>query len=509
MKKKTILLLGLMGVVLPLNAKALTGSVNLSCDKTTLKPSEVTTCKITGNINEEVSAVSMKVKLGDNLTISNIKTDSSWQGDGEDGNIELYTDTNKKGNFNIATFKVTASSITIGADTTVSLDDVALSDASFAETKFTVKPLNIRVASTVNTLSSLSVSGGTINFDASKNQYDVTIDADKTTISATKTDAKSTVVGVGEKILKYGLNTYEVKVTSESGVTRVYTLNITRPDNRDTSKELLKFKFVDNEINFDKDKFDYALTVQNDITRLFLSYGINKGDNKALYIDEDSISLNAYDVKMIFNSKEITYDDMDNLIEEECDKNDKCIYKVNDEVIGEYDPENPDNAYMKYQVGELKIGENKLEFVVVAENETTQTYTFTITRKDVEFIEAPTKFDVTKDKKLTFRIDKDFNLFDKVYVDGKEVDKKMYEAKSGSTVITFTDEYTKTLKDGEHTFKTTFTDGSFAETAFAVGQTISNPETGLFIGVGTVGLIGLISVGLYFLLKNKNVFPKA
>lgn len=429
MKKKTILLLGLIGVVLPLNAKALTGSVNLSCDKTTLKPSEVTTCKITGNINEEVSAVSMKVKVGDNLTLSNITTDSIWQGDGLDGDIELYTDTNKKGNFNIATFKVTASSITTGADTTVSLDEVALSDESFTETKFTVKPLNIRVASTINTLSSLSVSGGTINFDASKNQYDVTVDAGKTTITATKDDTKSTVVGVGEKILKYGLNTFEVKVTSETGVTRVYTLNITRPDNRDTSKELLQFGFIDYEINFDKDKFDYALTVENGITRLFMSYGIKKGDGESLYTDLDvnSPMYNADETIIKFNGKEVTFENLGDY-EEECDENDKCIIRLGDEIIGEYDPENPEDMYIKIPVGELQVGENKLEFVMVAENETTQTYTFTITRKDV----------VTK-----------------------------------------------------------------------VDETIKNPETGLFIGVGAVGLVGLVSVGLYFLLKNKNVFPKA
>ena len=124
MNKKIIMTLGLVGVLIPLNTKALTGNVNLSCEATTLKPGESTNCTIKGNINEEVSAVSIKLGVGDNLTLSNIKTDSSWQGDGEGGNIELYTDTNKTGNFPIATFTVKADSIKEGANTNITLSNI-------------------------------------------------------------------------------------------------------------------------------------------------------------------------------------------------------------------------------------------------------------------------------------------------------------------------------------------------------------------------------------------------
>ena len=136
MNKKILMTVGLIGILIPFNTKALTGSVNLSCTTTTLKPGESTNCTIKGNINEEVSAVSIKLGVGDNLTLSNVKTDSSWQGDGEGGNIELYTDSNKKGEFPIATFTVKSDSLKEGANTNITLSNVNLSDKDFTETTY-------------------------------------------------------------------------------------------------------------------------------------------------------------------------------------------------------------------------------------------------------------------------------------------------------------------------------------------------------------------------------------
>jgi len=128
-----------------------------------------------------------------------------------------------------------------------------------------------------------------------------------------------------------------------------------------------------------------------------------------------------------------------------------------------------------------------------------------------EFTEKTTSFDISKDEELKFSINSNFELFDKVFVDGKEVDKEMYEAKSGSTIISFKEDYIKNLTEGEHTFKTTFKDGSSAETKFTVQKsvvegTVPNPDTGLFTGLGLMGLIGALSAGVYVSLKRKNKF---
>ena len=108
MKKKLIFLGILMGGVLPFRVKALTGNMAINCDKQVLEVGQSTSCKIVGTSDDEVSALSFLLQSNNVISVSDVVTSSSWQGDGKDKNVALYTDENKKGTFDIATFKVTA-----------------------------------------------------------------------------------------------------------------------------------------------------------------------------------------------------------------------------------------------------------------------------------------------------------------------------------------------------------------------------------------------------------------
>ncbi len=71
----------------------------------------------------------------------------------------------------------------------------------------------------------------------------------------------------------------------------------------------------------------------------------------------------------------------------------------------------------------------------------------------------------------TFRINKDFGLFQNggsVEVDGKEIEKKYYDAESGSTIITLNGEFTKNLSEGEHVLAVKFGDNTEANTKFTI-----------------------------------------
>ena len=57
------------------------------------------------------------------------------------------------------------------------------------------------------------------------------------------------------------------------------------------------------------------------------------------------------------------------------------------------------------------------------------------------------------DEPLSFRGDGSFDYFDHIEVDGNMVDEKYYTKKAGSTIITFTPEYLKTLSNGTHTIE--------------------------------------------------------
>jgi len=261
MKNKIMIIIGLLGIIIPFNAKALTGSVNLSCSSTRLKPGEKTNCTINANIKEEVSSLNMKLELGENLSLVSIKTDDSWQGDGDGGDITLYTGDNKQGQFPIATFTVQANSINTGSDSEIKLTSVKLyADANneFAETVFNINPLKIRVQSTINTLKSLTIDGESISgFSPNITTYNLTVDSNKKNINinAIATDSEhSTISGdLGVKTLNYGINTFTVKVKSETGVEKKYNIVVTRPE----SRELKSLSINNNDIKLTSGTYQY------------------------------------------------------------------------------------------------------------------------------------------------------------------------------------------------------------------------------------------------------------
>lgn len=388
MKKKIIIFIALISVLLPINVKALTGSINLSCDKTKLNPNEETTCYVKGNINEEVSGIDATLVLGDNLTLSSITKDSIWDsGDvGTDSNkIVLVTSNNPKGSFNVVTFKVKAGSKS-NIDTKISLSSVKLSNATdFTETDFTVDDVSIRIPSTVNTLSSLTVSGTTFNFNENTTSYELEVDSDKVTINATRKDTNSVVSGdTGSKNLKYGLNTFYVKVTSESGSVKTYTLKITRLDNRSKENYMLSFKFGNYDLDFSKDKTNYDLIVNNKITRIASCYG-EIDDDTILCIDSESLKYSdKANVNISINGKNLNDLFDEDKIELKCnDDETSCeVYFENNKIgMVEY---KDDKEFGYVILDDLKVGSNELKIVITAENEEEQEYIFNISRKNEE-----------------------------------------------------------------------------------------------------------------------------
>ena len=112
-------------------------------------------------------------------------------------------------------------------------------------------------------------------------------------------------------------------------------------------------------------------------------------------------------------------------------------------------------------------------------------------------------YTIGKSHNLTFRIDADYSLFnEQVYVDNELVDVSNYTSKSGSTIVTFKDEFLNKLAVGKHNLKIKFADSGVAETQFAVvslnnTKITSNPQTGdnIFVygTIMTISIIGIIS----------------
>ena len=126
------------------------------------------------------------------------------------------------------------------------------------------------------------------------------------------------------------------------------------------------------------------------------------------------------------------------------------------------------------------------------------------------------KFIKNHDKDISVRINADVTLFQKVCIDGEEIDSSNYVVTSGSTIITLKQSYLNKLSIGSHTMKTIFTDGSVAYSTITVMEednetnnvdkentnkennnnlTSSNPKTGdnivTFVAMFIVSVLGI------------------
>lgn len=141
------------------------------------------------------------------------------------------------------------------------------------------------------------------------------------------------------------------------------------------------------------------------------------------------------------------------------------------------------------------------------------TYEFTfqyvkeeISSNEYRFLEGENQnYTINKDNELTFRIDAEYSLFDKVFIDNELVNANNYTSKEGSTIITFNKDYINNLSVGGHTLKVMFNDGE-ATTKFSVlKEKIENPSTKdnfeKYVITGIVSIVGLI--GCTLILKNK------
>jgi len=318
--------------LLPLNVMA--NSILVSCDVDVIKDNNLK-CFIEGNSNEIVTAVSARVRTGNNISFVSFVPSSSWQGDGAEGKIDLYTEYDMTGKFQIGELNFSAKSLVSGGNTDIIIESIFFYDENGLEIPLSSVTKTLRIASDIRDLSNLIVSNGKLNpsFDKNVISYSTTFDASSVTIDASAASSYSKVSGdIGKKSLNYGNNTFNIIVTSEVGKTKTYTINVLRPNNntnnnlnnnssiitKSNNTNLKSISLSSGNIDFNKDTTEYNITV---------SYEIIKVD--VIAIPEDS--------------------------------------KARVEIDGN------DN---------LSVGSNRIEITVIAEDNTAKTYTIEVVRKE-------------------------------------------------------------------------------------------------------------------------------
>lgn len=336
MKNRIVLFIVLL--ITPFCVKA--NSILVTCDTDIVKGTSLK-CSINGVAEGIVSAVSAKVRTGSNIKFNSFIPNSSWQGDGEEGKIDLYTASDMTGNFVIGTLNFDITSIYEGGNSTITIDSIFFYDENGKESSVTPITNTIRIASTNNDLSSLSLSTGNLSpvFSSNITSYSAIIDASAVTINARASSSYAKISGIGKVNLNYGSNTYRVVVTSESGTTKTYNINIVRPNNTNNNTSDIS----------NRENNTATLSSNNYLSNITLSNG-NINFNKNITEYNITVDYQVSNIEVIATAEDS---------------------KSKVEITGNTN---------------LEIGNNIIEIKVIAENNSTRIYKINVEKKDESYV---------------------------------------------------------------------------------------------------------------------------
>ena len=286
-----ILLIGLLGII-PTTANAAGFSVNINCPSTSSAGAQISCNMSATPSGVTLNGVNGTFNLGSGLTFKGFTASSGfsdYSGGSSSGFVlgktSGFSSTTTLGTLNVAI----PSNATSNQTYTVGLTNVAASDTEYNDYNANSVSATIRIKSNENRLSSLSISGGSINFNPDTTSYSTTINSQTATISAIKKDSSSSMTGnLGTVSLNYGTNTFKISVTSETGVTRTYTINITRPDTRSKNNYLSSLVVSNTNISFNRDTLVYNLSTTSDNVQI----SATKDDNKTSVTGTGRFNLN-------------------------------------------------------------------------------------------------------------------------------------------------------------------------------------------------------------------------
>ena len=434
MKTRNKILLFILSTVLILNiiivnfviAKAdATMEVTLNCNEVASAGSKVTcTVYVESKNNDGYNGLQADFDLASGLTIdyTSIKGNAFFNYKcGTDNICFINTDQNYiKEKKDICSFEVNIPSNVSEKEYKIGLKDIQVT-AESVRGGYTVGNVSttVRIISSNDKLSSLSISGGSINFDPNVSVYNTTINSSSATISATAADSNSVVTGTGNVSLNYGNNTFNITVRSEAGTTRTYTINVNRPDNRSTNNNLSSLSDNIGNISFNKDTTSYKLTTKSSSVNISASAADSKstitGDvgNKSLSIGTNTFRINViaengstktYTITIVRQSDESkptnptnpttpsdnrnSNNNLSSLVVTNTnivfDKN-TTVYNLTTTASSVYisAARETTTATISGDVGkqDLKIGKNQFIIRVIAENGNKKVYTINITRE--------------------------------------------------------------------------------------------------------------------------------
>lgn len=387
-------------------------SLSVNCNTLKLKRGGEATCEINASVLTTTfndHNANLEFSYDSDLSITNASGDY-FDGSISNNRLSLTNALQNVGNYELGTIKVKVAS-----------------DASYGNQNITFKFLyenaavgsyeaasitkTIAVLSEDNNLESITINNEKLtNFDAKVLNYRFETEEEKITIGA-KASAGSiaTIEGLGEKTLKTGENVYEIKVTSQAGTIKTYTLTIIKQDERSNVNTLKTLTIEGIKFNFKSETTSYKINVESDVTKIKITSTLT--DNKSSYVTnfgnrevDLAYGKNIVLVKVKSEKGEVrTYTLTINREDDRSDiakltsltingstvslKDDVYEYNLTlhhkhtkTEVVAKANSQ----ATVKYEDIKLEVGDNELIIKVISEKGTEKQYKITIKRLTLE-----------------------------------------------------------------------------------------------------------------------------
>lgn len=415
-KSKTILMLFfIVSLFITNKVDALEANVNLNCNKYTINAGEQSTCDIIVSVNSgSLSSFAGQVSLSDNLELVSAISSDSWEGNGNDGNFQLYTDTLKEGNVSIGKVTVKVKSGVVDTTEVLKLTDIILGDEDFNDQNQDDVQKEIKVPKKLDdnaNLKSLTVSVGTLSpsFSEDVTNYTVVDVKSATIILGATAGNNASITGIGVKELKYGQNTFDIVVKAEAGNTKTYSIVINRIEDRSSDTSIKKISVNGTSLDLVSGIKNYKVQIpsSDDAANVIVEPNHDKaeikynGNNAKLSLGETStVSVYVVAENGTTATYNITVTRQDNRSNNNTLKtltfNGKNIaltntqsnaytLTVNNDVTSADVKAVSDDANAKVEitgVSSLKVGSNIFTIKVTAENESIRTYKLTVIRKN-------------------------------------------------------------------------------------------------------------------------------
>jgi len=257
-----------------------------------------------GNEGATASTVTKTIRVKSDVnTLSNISLSSGTLSPSFDMNTTSYTATVDAESIIITTTK-TDSNSSVSGDGNKKLNygtnvfDIVVTSESGSKKTYTITITRPDNRENINTLSSLSITNVNISpsFTSSNTSYTAKVksDVEKITVTATLSSAKSSFVsgyGSREVKLEYGSNKVQVKVLSESQKEKVYTIVVTREDDRSTNNFLKQLTIDEGNIDFDENNTEYFVIVNYDIEKVNIDGTVSDSKAKATGFGEKTLAV--------------------------------------------------------------------------------------------------------------------------------------------------------------------------------------------------------------------------